>query len=73
MKGPQAGEIVKKVDTGGVRVGELVKKIQMNELKAGKVCRSVRVGQEEFLEHFIKCCDDIIGKELPWQAVKAGV
>ena len=66
-------KIVKKVETCGVKVGELVKKIQMNEPKAGKVWRSVTVGQQEYLEHFIKCCDDIVGKELLWQAVKQGV
>ena len=66
------------------KVGELVKKFQMNEPKVGKVGRSVRVGQEECLKpeqdvmlaevgeeyEFIKCFDDITGKELPWQAVK---
>ena len=75
---------MKVVQTGGVKVGELVKKIQMNETKVGKVWRSVTVGQEEYLkpeqdamlaeageeDGFIKCFDDITGKEQPWQAVK---
>ena len=31
MSGPQAGKMMKKVETGGAKVGELAKKIQMNE------------------------------------------
>ena len=52
--------------------------------KVGKVAKSVRFGQEEYTkpeedamlarareeDKFIKCFDDINGKELPWQAVK---
>ena len=69
---------------GGMKVGELVKKIHMNEPKFGKVWKSERFGQEECMKpeqdamlaeageenEFIKCIDDITGKELPWQAVK---
>ena len=82
--GPQAGKLMKKVETGGMKVGELVKKIQMNEPQVGKVWRSGSFGQEECMkpeqgamlaeageeDEFIKCFDDITGKELPWQAVK---
>ena len=81
---PQAGNMMKKVETGGMKVGELVKKTQMNEPKVGKVGRSVRLGQEEYLkpeqdamlaeageeDEFVKCFDDIAGKEMPWQVVK---
>ena len=48
---PQAGRMVKKVETGGVKVGELVKKIQMSESRVGTVGRSVRCGQEEYMKH----------------------
>ena len=61
-----------------------MKKIQMYDPKVGKVWRMFRFGQEEHEkpeqdamlagageeDEFIKCFDDIIGKELPWQAVK---
>ena len=67
-----------------MKVGELVKKIHMNDPKFGKVWKSERFGQEECMKpeqdamlaeageenEFIKCIDDITGKELPWQAVK---
>ena len=84
MGGPQAGKLMKKAETGGMKVGELVKRIQMKELKVGKVGRSAIFGQEVYtkpaqaamlaeageVDEFIKCFDDITGKELPWQAVK---
>ena len=84
MGGPQAGKLMKEVETGGVKDGELVKKIQMHGPKVGKVGRSARLGQEAFLEPeqdamlaeagvedvFVKCSDDTTGKELPWQVVK---
>ena len=77
-------KMMKKVETGGVKVGELVKHFQMNEPQGGKLGRSVRVGQEEYLkpeqyamlaeadeeDELIKSFDDSTGKELPWQAVK---
>ena len=67
-----------------MKVEEMLKQIQMNDAKVGKVGRSVRRGQEEYMkpeqdamlagageeDEFIKCFDDITGKELPWQAVK---
>ena len=82
--GPQARKIMKKVETGDRKVGELVKKIQMNDSKVAKVWKLVRFGQEKYKKpeqhamlagageeaEFIKCFDDITGKELPWQAVK---
>ena len=85
MGGPQAGKLMKKVETGGMKVGELVKKIQMNVSKVGKVWRSVSFCQEKCMkseqdavlaeaceeDEFIKCFDDIIGKELPWQGCEA--
>ena len=84
MGGPQAGKLMKKVETSGMKVGALVNRIQMNEPKAGTVRRSARFGQEEYMKpeqdamlakageenQLIKCFDDITGKELPWQAVK---
>ena len=67
-----------------MKVGELVRKIQTNGSKVGKVGRSARCDQEEGMkieqdamlarageeDEFIKCHDDITGKELLWQAVK---
>ena len=78
------GKLVERIEMGDMKFGELVKKIQMNEPKVGKVGRSARFGQEEYMkleedamlaeageeENFIKCFDDITGKELPWQAEK---
>ena len=75
---------MKKIETGDMSVGELVKKIQANESRVGKVGRPARCGQEECMEpeqdamlaetgeenEFIKCFDDITGKELLWQALK---
>ena len=64
------------------KLEELVKKIQTNDPQVGKVVKSVRFGQEEYTkleedavlagaeDQFIKCFDDIIGKELLWQALK---
>ena len=52
----------------------------MTDTKVGNVGRWVRFGQEEYMKlergvwrggmKFIKCFNDITGKELPWQAVK---
>ena len=56
----------------------------MNDQKIGEVEKSVKCGQEECKKHeknvmiagvcdedkFVKCLDDITGRELPWQAVK---
>ena len=47
MSGPQAGNMMKKVETDDTRVGE---EIQMNEPKVGQVWRSARVGQQEYLK-----------------------
>ena len=80
----EVGKLVRKIKTGDMKVGELVKKIQMNDPKVGKVWKSFRFGREECMKleqdamlaeaceenEFIKCFDDIIGEELPWQAVK---
>ena len=68
----------------GSTSGKLVKEIQMTESKVGKVGRSARFGQVACMKHeqdamlaeaseeheFIKCFDDITGKDLLWQAVK---
>ena len=81
MGGPQARKRMKKVETGDRKVQELVKKIQMNDPKVGKVRKMTRFGREKVKksaqgagageeDEFIKCFDDITGKELPWQAVK---
>ena len=64
-------------------VGKLVKKSETGDMNVGKVGRSARCDQEECMKpeqdamlaaageenEFIKCFDDITGKELPWQAV----
>ena len=69
---------------GGPLAGKLMKKIQMNESKVEKVGRSARFRQQERIKleqdamlaeageenELIKRSDDIIGEELPWQAVK---
>ena len=69
---------------GAPKIGKLVKKNEMGDPKVGKAGKSVRFGQEECTkpeqdamlagageeDEFIKCFDDITGKELPWQAVK---
>ena len=86
MSGPQAEKLMKKIETGDMKVGAMVEKIQVNGLRIGRVRRSARVGQEDCMKpeqdamlaeaveesEFIKCFDDIIGKELPWpwQAMK---
>ena len=64
---------MKKVETGDMKVGEMVKKIQMNEpvkknnMNLEQDAILAEAGEED---EFIKCFDDIAGKELPWQAVK---
>ena len=66
---------MKKVETGGRKVGELVQKIQINEPKVGsrgvsENLSGMRCWQRLVRKNgFIKCFDDITGKELPWQAV----
>ena len=84
MDDPEAGHLMKKVETGGMKVEELVKKIQVNDPKIGNVWKSVKIGQEEYKkpeqdampagaseeDKIIKCFGDIIGKELLWQTVK---
>ena len=61
-----------------------MKRIQTNDPKVGQVGKQVRFGQEECKkpeqdamlagageeDEFIRCFDDITGKELHWQAVK---
>ena len=42
--------MLKKVETGGMKVGELVRKIQTNGSKVGKVGRSARCDQEECMK-----------------------
>ena len=56
----------------------------MNDPNVGKVWKSVRVGQEVYTkleedamlagageeDDFIKCFDDITGKELPWKFLR---
>ena len=36
MSGPQAGKLMKKVETSGIKVGEMVKRVQMNQATVGK-------------------------------------
>ena len=71
----QLEKLVKKIEMGAPKIGTLVKKIQMNDPKVGKVGKSIRPGQAESTyamlagggeeDIFVKCFDDIIGKELP--------
>ena len=84
MGDPKAGTLMKQVESGDMKVGQLVKKISMHDPRVGKVRKSARVGQVECTkpeqdamlaeageeDKFIKCFDDITGKELPWQGVK---
>ena len=69
---------------GAPRIGKLVKKNVIGDTKVGKVGNTVRFGQDEYTkpeqdamlagageeDKFIKCSDDITGKDLLWQAVK---
>ena len=79
-----SGKLRKNIENGDMKVGELVKKIQTNESKVGKVGRSARRDQEECMKpeqdallaeageenEFVKCFDDVAGKEMLRQAVK---
>ena len=80
----KSGNLVKKVEMGDIKMGKLVEEVLMNDQKIGEVEKSVKCGQEECKKHeknvmiagvsdedkFVKCLDDIIGRESPWQAVK---
>ena len=73
-----------KIGEGDIKMRKLVEEVLMNDQKIGEVEKSVKCGQEECKKHektvmiagvsdedkFVKCLDDITGRELPWQAVK---
>ena len=65
-------------------MGKLVEEVLMNDQKNGVVEKSEKCGQEKCKKYeknvmiagvseedkFVKCLDDITGRESPWQAVK---
>ena len=59
-----------KVETGGMNVGKVGRSARCDQEECMNIEQDAMLARAGEEDEFIKCYDDITGKELLWQAVK---